>query len=133
MGPPPRMLRPPTSEEPMNATNQKFVRSVLVGLGVTIAAFAVPALLAYLWAFPVLRAYATCYWWAPFSAAYTIGSIAWTVRAERLLRRLVREQKVLGFTYDDMRRDVDDIEGFLENGNTLRQIPVIPLRKKCPR
>lgn len=65
-----------------------------------------------------------------FSVLYTICGFLWTIRVERMLRRLAREQKIAAWTYDDMRRDVDDVQAFLENGNTLRQIPVIPLRKQ---
>lgn len=82
------------------------------------------------WHTPTIHDLLVRYWWAPFSAAYTIGGLVWTVRAERLLRKLRREQTVQAWAYDDLRHDVDDIENFLENGNTLRQIPVIPLRKR---
>lgn len=114
-------------------TPKKIVRSVLVGLAITAAALAVPALLAYLWTYPIARAYALHYWWLPFSAAYTVGSAIWTVRIERAFRKVRNEQKVLNIVYGDLRIDVDDIERFLENGNTIREIKVIPLHKKVPQ
>jgi hypothetical protein len=75
-----------------------------------------------IWRHPLV----TSYWWVPFSALYTIGSILWTIRAERLLRRLRTEQRIQMYTYNDLRQDVDDIEGFLESegSHTLRRIPI---------
>lgn len=69
------------------------------------------------------------YWWMVPSALYTLASTVWTVRAERALRALRREQRVLNMVYTDLHRDVDDIQTFLENGNTIREIKVIPITR----
>jgi hypothetical protein len=74
----------------------------------------------------------THYWYvgALFSALYTIGSAWWTVQAERRFRALKREQRILMWGIADKHERLEQIESFLENGNTLREIKVIPLHKK---
>jgi len=73
------------------------------------------------------------YWWTLPSIAYTVGSIVWTVRAERMLRKLTTEQRIQMIVYGDLRHDLDDVERYLEKGTTLPAIPVIPLVPKGKR
>lgn len=70
------------------------------------------------------------YWWTLPSAAYTVGSFVWSVRIERACRQLKREQAVHRLQHTDLRADLDDVQNFLENGNTLREINVIPITRK---
>jgi len=75
------------------------------------------------------------FWYIPavFSTAYTIGSAWWTLQAERRFRALKREQRIMMWGLADKHERIEQIEAFLENGNTLREIKVVPLYKKVPQ
>jgi len=68
------------------------------------------------------------YWWigASFSALYTAGSVWWTITAERRFRKLQLENRVLDLALESVRNDVLSMQAFLENGNTLRSIRLVP-------
>ena len=66
------------------------------------------------------------FWWVPFSAAYTIGSIVWTWRAEQRLRALKDEARILGHLIDHQSAKLVEVENYLESGATLPEIKTAP-------
>jgi len=63
------------------------------------------------------------------STLYTIGSVWWTLHAERRFRWLKQELLIQKLAYARLHNTVENVQGYLEKDETLRRV-VIPLVKR---
>ena len=106
-----------------------FIKNAAIGILVSFATIIIGGTLVWLFQHAWAMALFLRFWWTLPSALYTVGSFVWTIRAERLLRAQKREHRILLWELKDVRRELDEIQNFLENGNTIKEIKIIPLRK----